>query len=908
MLQRETYIREIVSRLSWMQAEVQLRNSLNLYDLDIHAEVFFCELLNLVFGWSLIDLNRLQKNYVSIDLGDCKNRVAVQVTAQNTRDKVKKTLGRFLENGYEKDYDRLIVLMIGRPKPNFVKPFDTGGRFCFDASADVWDMCRLTEEIGKKPDEELSRIFDFLRSRLCPGGGYAGTDLTQTGRKMLQEWYDLCKAKLLSIGIGERLADEVIESDVCSAKYQYILDAVKQGKRYLTGEFGSGKSHALLILSQRLMREYLSGHAGIFPFYAQGTEIARAGSVRQWLDGRAEKETACFLMIDGLDEMGRSATRQMMEELRLLSVQRPQMMILAAGRPQAILTAYGEGLFSIRPFTDEECVRLYNLVCEGGGGEQIFRFARETLRETLRKPFFCIAFALLKSESEGWIRRDIDLIAALVRKAMYRAGEHSREAYADLARIAAKAVDRNYGAVHMTELRLSGSIEYVLATGFVLLSDDYLTFPLPVIVQWMAAEAIRLGFVNVDEILSDHPRMDQWLYSLSILFCQITYEESHDFFAKIVRSSPGTAARIIRDGVRFDAMTDFPDALTCGKQLQETMQVWVDALGPLSRRIAPVDENGLLPLGIAVDENQITYSWMRREGSIRPVQVLSFAEMRQRGGTIYFRRVPAQATWPWSFTFERLSDRLKKAVKDRTLIPCEGQLQEEYLWDLLLHLSGKGELYEGELDAAAFEPYRQYVPCTLQVNGRRIDTGVLFTLLDRRMETGGSTFAAPYPVSDRPNEAGWVWSGYSAERFLEKTRYVYTAAVCEYMRLVDAVFDRLRDSLPTAMLFPFRLAGRLCFSEDDRSFSDSPWMTWYVEALPEGEAASVEIEPGELQADRMELLDSLIRNNRRLRPDMEQREIAGVTSQYVDICNAAPVTNVVFSWLERELKGIGWID
>lgn len=250
--------------------------------MDIHAESFFCELLNLIFEYKLENLNHFQKNYDSIDLGDKKNRISVQITAQNTRAKVQETLDRFIKNGHENEYDRVIILIIGT-KPNFRTPFNTGGKFCFDTNTDVWDTKTLIKIINEKSNEELSQICDFFKKQLYPNEGYTGVSLNKLGAQMLNEMHSICKEKLLSIGIPEKTAEKIIETDIGSAKWQYILDEVTKGKRYLVGEFGSGKSHALLIIAQRLMNEYLSGNSAVFPLYVRGREIFRVGSIKQWL-------------------------------------------------------------------------------------------------------------------------------------------------------------------------------------------------------------------------------------------------------------------------------------------------------------------------------------------------------------------------------------------------------------------------------------------------------------------------------------------------------------------------------------------------------------------------------------------------------------------------------------------------
>ncbi len=904
MLTRERYISDIAERLSWVTTSVELKNSLNLYDINIHAESFFCELLNLIFGYQLENLNHSKKNFDSIDLGDRESRIAVQITSQDTRAKVQETLDKFIENGHETKYNRLIVLIIGT-KPQFRKPFNVASGFCFDADTDVWDTAYLMNRINEKPVQDLLRIFDFFREQLYPNEGYTGSGLNELGAQMLSEMHSKCIAKLLSIGIAKETASQIISEDIESNKYQYILDEVEQGKQYLVGEFGSGKSHVLLIIAQRLMNKYLSGNSLVFPLYVQGKEIARIGSVKRWLEDKKLDKASYHLFIDGLDEIERSLAVQLIEEIKFLSIQHPQGKILVASRPLTILNA--EATFYIRPFTDEECFSLYNIVSDSNQGEEAFCWTSEALRKTLSKPFFCIVFALLKSEPKGWAKQDIDLVIALVARTIEKNKQDVKSTFTDLANIASKAVDRDYGDVHISEINFSGNIEKVLETGFITLSNDYISFPLPIIAQWMAAEAIRHRIVDIDGIISNNRRMNKWLYPLSILFSQISFEESLELFSKIVRKSPGIASRIIRDGIRLDSMASLPDVYECGENLRQTMQIWVDALGPLSNWIAPLDHGKIRPLGLNIEQSSITYSWLRPEYDTQPVQALSFDDLCERGNSIRCHYIPAQATWPWFISFDYLAGNLKEAVQNHTIIPNEGQLQEEYLWSTLLHIAGKGSFYEEKLDLTQFEQYRQFIGHIWIINGKEVSADFLFDLLDKRIEAGNTTIAAPYPTSDKPATSGLVWSGYSAQRLLEKVQFVYGSAIDEYMRMVDSAFISLQNSLRTAILFPFKLVGKLKFSKDSATWANSPQLAWYIEALPKSERTCVDIQLVETQLNPFNIFNSLFQNNLRLRPDAEIEDLAHIDWGHVDIFKSTPVTNIVFSWLENELKSIGWI-
>ncbi|WP_447532077.1 SMEK domain-containing protein, partial [Pseudomonas aeruginosa] len=60
----------------------------------------------------LIYLNRRQKNFPGIYLGDDHHRVAFQVTASTSLEKVKKTLNHFVDKQFYNTYDELYDLML----------------------------------------------------------------------------------------------------------------------------------------------------------------------------------------------------------------------------------------------------------------------------------------------------------------------------------------------------------------------------------------------------------------------------------------------------------------------------------------------------------------------------------------------------------------------------------------------------------------------------------------------------------------------------------------------------------------------------------------------------------------------------------------------------------------------------
>ena len=111
MLRKEK-IEKIAELFARFRTEVESLNSLNLYDINVHAENVIIPILNLVYGVNLVNINNRVRNSAAIDLVDTENRIAVQVTSTSTGDKVKHTINEFVKGKRCEDYDRLLIYII----------------------------------------------------------------------------------------------------------------------------------------------------------------------------------------------------------------------------------------------------------------------------------------------------------------------------------------------------------------------------------------------------------------------------------------------------------------------------------------------------------------------------------------------------------------------------------------------------------------------------------------------------------------------------------------------------------------------------------------------------------------------------------------------------------------------------
>lgn len=116
-LEIENQLRDVVSRII---VQVELATSQGRTDINLALEDAFIPILKSVYNLPhLVNLNRKQKNFPGIDLGDDHDRVAFQVTSTATLDKVKFTVRQFMDRAYYNTFDELFILMLVRKQASY---------------------------------------------------------------------------------------------------------------------------------------------------------------------------------------------------------------------------------------------------------------------------------------------------------------------------------------------------------------------------------------------------------------------------------------------------------------------------------------------------------------------------------------------------------------------------------------------------------------------------------------------------------------------------------------------------------------------------------------------------------------------------------------------------------------------
>lgn len=128
MSTRDSLMQRIRTNLTFFEREILTASKKNQIDSSAVLEDFSLGLLNLIYGYDLVNANNIRDNYPAVDLIDVNHRIAVQVTTNNSLEKIWHTRDEFLLSELHLRFDMLIVLILGntaaRSRDIKVREFD----------------------------------------------------------------------------------------------------------------------------------------------------------------------------------------------------------------------------------------------------------------------------------------------------------------------------------------------------------------------------------------------------------------------------------------------------------------------------------------------------------------------------------------------------------------------------------------------------------------------------------------------------------------------------------------------------------------------------------------------------------------------------------------------------------------
>ncbi len=166
-IEKARLYQNVVMKLSVLRYMLKSQSKAGKTDLNRDCESFFRDVLNLVHGYSLVNLNNDELNHAAIDLADDGRRLCIQVTATSAVGKLQETMQKFVKHGHDKKYDRLVFLMLVDKKNYQARSFDEfKDKSFFDSKKDVWDMDDVLSQAEKGTVDELRQLSNYLDALL----------------------------------------------------------------------------------------------------------------------------------------------------------------------------------------------------------------------------------------------------------------------------------------------------------------------------------------------------------------------------------------------------------------------------------------------------------------------------------------------------------------------------------------------------------------------------------------------------------------------------------------------------------------------------------------------------------------------------------------------------------------------
>ncbi|MBP5372326.1 MAG: SMEK domain-containing protein [Bacteroidales bacterium] len=248
----------IEERLTWLSLRITSRGALNMYDINIHCEDFYMRLLNLLYGWNLVNANTIQRNSPAVDLIYTAKNIIVQVSSTNTTAKIQSSLDK-LDTKYT-GYNYKFV-SIAKPTDKLKEhKFNTPSNLNiqFNAPNDIYDIDTLLVKIKSKSAAEMKEVYEFIKQelhfeteelKLETGLAHVINELSEIDLESNEAIFDTTTYDIDNKIIKNNLAvfKEVVEQyDVYFHVVQKIYEEFDK--------MGNNKSYAVL---QTIRKEYL---------------------------------------------------------------------------------------------------------------------------------------------------------------------------------------------------------------------------------------------------------------------------------------------------------------------------------------------------------------------------------------------------------------------------------------------------------------------------------------------------------------------------------------------------------------------------------------------------------------------------------------------------------------------------
>jgi hypothetical protein len=164
-MNRTRYFNYIEEKLGILAYRINLKGKLNILDLHNHSENFYAFFLSKVFDWELENLNPIKQNIEAIDLVDHKNKLVLQVSATNTKQKLEASLNKKIIAKYPAYTFKFIL--ISKESSELAKgTFANPHSISFNPKSDIIDNKSILDFILSMDIDKQKGIYHLIQKEL----------------------------------------------------------------------------------------------------------------------------------------------------------------------------------------------------------------------------------------------------------------------------------------------------------------------------------------------------------------------------------------------------------------------------------------------------------------------------------------------------------------------------------------------------------------------------------------------------------------------------------------------------------------------------------------------------------------------------------------------------------------------
>ncbi len=166
-MNRNIYVTKIKTLIDILKVEIKDSGKLNLLDINVHVEDFFRDLLNLIYGWQLQNMNQRNLNAAGGDLWYDDDKIVIQVSSTTTKDKIQSSIDKLSAEqfaGYRFKFLRIDGDVIKLRKESY----NTHDGIVFNPSVDIIDISTLLNDITHLDIDCLRRVCELCEKEIVP--------------------------------------------------------------------------------------------------------------------------------------------------------------------------------------------------------------------------------------------------------------------------------------------------------------------------------------------------------------------------------------------------------------------------------------------------------------------------------------------------------------------------------------------------------------------------------------------------------------------------------------------------------------------------------------------------------------------------------------------------------------------